>query len=176
MIPRPSTLLGLWSAVLLASSACDPVPQKSDELEQPRWSDTTTTAPASPTYVDDDFSLSAKPTKTCSKSGPMAPPHGTKRLSVPIEVQAKSARKVPVSALLFTLVDAKGHEFRPTLAGCSPTIAQRTIFRDEKVMGEVAFDVPAEFRAEELRFEPFLIGREKVSARVKIPPDSFQSP
>jgi hypothetical protein len=160
----------LGCCFLLLISACETSSSQKDDGEQPRWSDTRAQTASGPVYEDDDFRLVVKRPQICVKEGPMAPgPHAI-RLSVPVEILAKSARRVPVSALLFTLEDPEGHEFRPTLAGCRPAITQKTIARDEEVVGEVAFDIPIEFHASALRFEPFLIGREKVTARVKLPP------
>jgi hypothetical protein len=151
--------------VLFLSTACDDPVREQERRDAIRWADTEKPA-VSPEFEDEDFSFTAKRPRPCETSGPMAPSAGKKRLSIPITVRGKSARQIPVSALLFTLEDAEGHEVRPTLAGCSPAIPQRRIARDEEVTGEVAFDVPTNFREKELRFEPFLIGREKVIARV----------
>lgn len=172
MIPRPLSSLYLVLsplALLMMSSACDATSREQTGRERLRWSDTPTAPTSGPVFEDEDFTLSVKQPQICAKTGPMAPVPGTKRLSVPLEVRGSTARQVPVSALLFTLEDAKGHEFRPTLAGCQPALVSRNIARNEKVAGEVAFDVPVDLGAAELRFEPFLIGRKKVTARVKVP-------
>lgn len=155
-------------ALLALNTACDEPVREKNNPDSIRWTDTPKPA-VGPTFEDEAFTFTAKAPQICDASGPMAPPPGKKRLSIFVTIQGKSARQVPISALLFTLEDAEGHEARPTLAGCRPTIPRRQVVRDERAEGEVAFDVPLDFRAKELRFEPFLIGREKVIGRVLLP-------
>lgn len=172
MRPRLTRLcLGLSLLFLLVITfACDNTRREEDPPGEPRWSDTQAKMATGPLFEDEDFALSVTAPKACKKAGPMAPAPGTERLSVPVNIRGRTARQIPVSALLFTLEDVEGHEVRPTLAGCAPSIPQTTVSRGIEVSGEVAFDVPLDFGTPELRYEPFLIGREKVIARVQVPP------
>lgn len=120
-------------------------------------------------YEDEDFTLNALQPTICKEIGPMAPPGTLQRISVPIVVEGRSAREVPVGTLLFTLEDKQGHQFRPTLAGCGPSLSRAGVTAGQSIRGEVAFDVPQGVGALELTFEPFLIGRKKVTARVSVP-------
>ncbi len=158
------------SALVLVFGCDDEERQQAPEAEV-KWEETGLTAAVGPQFDDEDFLLVARAPKTCPTEGPMAPPNTKLRISVPVEVTAKSQRQVPVSALTFTLEDREGHEYRPTLAGCAPSLRQRTIAAGTKIAGEVAFDVPRNVGPLELRYEPFLIGRKKVTARVKVPGD-----
>lgn len=172
--PLSARLLGLpLLSVCVTTLACDDV-QRQEEAPHAsvRWSDPGSKTATGQVFEDEDFTLEVKSPRACDKRGPMQPRPGTMRFSVPVEIRGKSARQIPVSALLFTLEDAQGHEVRPTLAGCAPSILQTAVTRGTKISGEVAFDVPLDFRAFELRFEPFLIGREKVTGRVKVPQTS----
>lgn len=156
-------------SVCVMTLACDDAPRQDAPRTSIRWSETGSEAATGQVFEDEDFTLEVKEPRICKKDGPMKPGPGTTRVSVPLEVRGKSARQVPVSALLFTLEDADGHEVRPTLAGCAPSILQTTVAEGTKISGEVAFDVPFDFGALELRYEPFLIGRKKVTGRVKVP-------
>lgn len=153
--------------VLVLCTACDHSTEKKDAATDIRWTDPAKPA-VGPKFDDQDFVLTVEAPTLCKSEGPMAPSPKEKRLSIPVKVQGKSSRQVPVNPLLFTLEDAEGHEARPTLAGCRAAIPQMRLVRDEHATGDVTFDVPLDFRAAELRFEPFLIGREKVIARVDL--------
>lgn len=165
-----SRLFTTLSATLATLAfACQEKSASPQENPGARWEEDSAQKVVGPEFDDEDFHLSASTPRVCKKEGPIAPASGKMRLSVPVELRAKGPRAIPVSALTFTLEDEAGHEFRPTLAGCAPSIAQETIRRGQEVVGEVAFDVPQDVSTLELRYEPFLIGRKKVVARVTVP-------
>ena len=163
--PRFTIPLALGCALL----ACDPPPAAKERTPDIEWNDTPDQPATGPTFDDEDFRLEVKTPRVCDHKTPLVPAEGLQRLSVPIVVKAKTARALPVSPLPFTLEDEDGHTYRATLAGCAPTIPQTVLKVSQSLEGEIAFDVPKDIGQLELVFEPFLIGREKVTARVSVP-------
>jgi hypothetical protein len=159
----------LLLSLLALAPACEPPQKKSAELPEVEWEDTGPVVASGPRFDDDDFTLEVQAARVCEKASPLGPNGGKQRISVPVSIKAKTKRAVPVSPLPFTLEDKEGHTYRPTLAGCAPTIEQTTLTGGQSLKGEVAFDVPPDAGKLELVFEPFLIGRKKVTARVRVP-------
>lgn len=119
-------------------------------------------------YNDEDFSLSTERARECHDTAPFPPREGSRRLSVPLTVRVTGKRTVPLSPLSFRLVDAEGSFHGATLAGCAPPLKPQLLQPGMVARGSVAFDVPAEAAELELLFEPFVIGRPSISARVKV--------
>lgn len=122
-----------------------------------------------PVFEDPDFKLEVHAPKLCASTGPFVPKPGFRRLSIPLSIEARSSRVVPISPVSFRVEDKDGHRYGATLAGCSPTFPNDTLTAGETRRGEVAFDVPQDAGALELVYEPFLIGRKRVLARVDVP-------
>jgi hypothetical protein len=157
-----------WMVVGLSLLGCD---DESTPKRQPvDWQAKGEARATGPKFEDPDFVLEVKPPKLCDEQTPLAPEKDFKRISVPLRLEAKSRREVPVNPLTFALEDADGHRFRATLAGCAPPLPQGTLKAEQHIEGEVAFDVPVGEQSLELVFEPFVIGREEVRARVKLAP------
>ena len=154
-------------------SACEDkrtAPQNGKPEISVGWSRDLTNLPAKNSFYEDvDFVLEVKKPSICERETPLHAKDGSVRISVPISVQARTAREVPVSALSFTLEDPDGHRYRPTLAGCTPALKQQRLKQEDKITSEVAFDVPRTATKFELHFDPFLLGRDKVTARVVVP-------
>jgi hypothetical protein len=119
-------------------------------------------------FEDPDFSLTTERATLCKQTGPFVPKEGMKRYSVPVVVEATGRRSVPLSTLAFRLVDGNGNLYGATLAGCEKPLGTQTLVSGTKASGAIAFDVPEEVRELQIQFEPFLIGRPKVSARAKV--------
>ena len=152
--------------LLIAACGCGRAPASGE----PDWEDVPRSQePLGPRAEDRDILLEVGPFRLCDGKGPLGPAAGQQRISVPILVQAKSMRAVPVSPLTFSLQDQKGHRFRPTLAGCDRPFKPRELRAGEKLRGHVAFDVPRAHSQLTVSFEPFLIGRKAVSLRAKLP-------
>jgi len=157
------------SSLALSLLGCDKKKEPLAETSHADWKTSPEVDATGPIYEDEDFRLTAEQPSVCHKEGPMAPAADLRRISVPIVVEGLSAREVPIGAMLFTLEDPQGHQFRPTLAGCGPSLPPNHVTRGKSRRGEIAFDVPREVNAWELIFEPFLIGRKKMTARVNVP-------
>jgi hypothetical protein len=158
----------LFFGLMLA--ACDgEAPDSPSKTEIPNWQDPAPIDATGPTFEDEDFVLSALAPRICETKEPLAPKDGLMRVSVPLRLRAKTGRPVPVGALAFFLEDAQGHQFRATLAGCAPSLRQEVLRKDQTAEGEVAFDVPKSVGKLELVYEPFLMGRKAVRARVEVP-------
>ncbi len=139
------------------------------QMESPFEAKPTVTPKAQATTFDDpDFRLSVRAATVCEDTAPFLPSPGDKRISVPVEVVAKGKRMVPIGPLSFQLVDHEGHHYGPTLAGCGSPLESRQLEGNETAKGTVAFDVPQQAEELELQFEPFLIGRPQVTARVRV--------
>lgn len=137
--------------------------------------DLPTTKPASgPRSEDPDFEVEAHPPRLCPTDGPLAPAAGFVRLSVPVTITGKSERDLIVSAFDFSLTNEEGHVHRPTLASCGAPFARSQLAKGESHRGELTFDVKRGPGPFELQFQPFIIGRQEVTARVRVPvlPDS----
>jgi len=120
-------------------------------------------------FDDDDFRLEVGTPRICNETAPFLPEPGLMRISIPVEVRAKTRRLIPISPLSFQLVDRQGHEYGPTLAGCHPALKNVRLGEGQSVAGDVAFDVTVGARDLELGFDPFLIGRTEVHAFVRVP-------
>lgn len=123
----------------------------------------------SPSFFHEDFRLEAKRKEPCAAEAPFLPAPGQKRISVLVELEAKGERAVPTSPLAFSVLDRQGHRFGVTLAGCKPGLPSGVVTSGQQVLGHLAFDVPEHTTDWELVFEPFLVGRPRVRARVLIP-------
>lgn len=157
--------------IVVACLGCDSkeAPERPSSPD-PAWEASSNEPATGSRFEDADFILEVEPARRCEGDTPLAPQKGYQRISVPVEVNARSKRGVPVGPLLFSLEDARGHRYRATLAGCAPPVAPTTLKEGEKLVGEISFDVPRDSERLELIFSPFLIGRDAVSARVKIEP------
>lgn len=116
-----------------------------------------------------DFSLGAKRKEACAAKAPFLPAPGQERISVLVELEAKGQRAVPTSPLAFSLLDRQGRRYGVTLAGCKPGLPAGVVSSGKRVTGYLAFDVPENVDEWELVFEPFLVGRPRVRARVLVP-------
>ena len=176
---RPVPLLGVLLCPTLA--ACDP--QESDAKE-PTAEQGTPLQMASPfaeapgtrksaegsLHQDADFTLQVKRPKLCGSTAPFVPMKGYERLSLPITVRATAERTIPLTPLAFRMVDGDGHLYGATLAGCEPPLPSQALPPGQEVSGAIAFDVPSGTEQLELQFEPILIGRPAIHARVSVPP------
>lgn len=185
---RAALEAALLAAAVATLGACDiasltgherkPDPQERPvQMDSPFADQPGPTTPAREAEFDDpDFTLTAEAVHPCRETAPFPPPPGFRRLSVPVRVQAKGKRLVPIGPLSFQLVDSRGQSFGPTLAGCDAALPSRNLESNELVTGYVAFDVPQGVGDLELQFEPFLIGRPKVRASVQVPKSDRSSP
>lgn len=161
---------GALLCLSLLLSACDrDAPAHASETELPSWKDSPPIDATGPSFEDEDFVLAVDAPRVCETETPLSPEEGLLRISVPLRLRAKSARPVPVSALAFFLEDEEGHQFRATLAGCAPSLRQQVLREKQTIEGEVAFDVPKTVGKLEMLYEPFLMGRKAVRARVQVP-------
>jgi hypothetical protein len=160
-----STIICLAMGAIGCETKAEPVPDGT----RAEWKTSVEQSATGPSYEDDDFRLTVEAPTTCQMNGPMAPSEPLRRISVPVALVGRSGREVPVGPMLFTLEDKEGHQFRPTLAGCGPSLTPTAVTSGKSLQGEIAFDVPQGAGALELIFEPFLIGRKKVTARISVP-------
>lgn len=162
----------LWlAAPLLFATACDEKNTLETETSQPSWNvaDETMRAVSGPSYRDEDFSFEASAPELCQTRAPMNPAEGHVRLSIPIKLAGLSQREVPVTAMSFTLSDQEGHTYRPTLAGCHPSLKSTALTNGDILKTHAAFDVPRIITQWNLTFHPFLLGRKEVRAEVELP-------
>ena len=124
--------------------------------------------PQGPIYEDPDFILEVGKPQICESKGVLAPPGDFTRLAVPIHLESRSKREIPVGPMLFSLA-AGEQTFRPTLASCKPTFTPGKLSQGTSIDAHVAFDVPRDHEELEIRFEPFLVGRKKVQASARVP-------
>jgi|GEM_PF-1329148 len=125
-------------------------------------------------FDDRDFRLEVGALRVCNETAPFLPEPGQIRVSIPVEVRAKTRRLIPTSPLSFQLTDRQGRKYGPTLAGCQPALKNIRLGEGQSIEGDVAFDVAVNARDLELGFDPFLIGRSEVHALVRVPTE--QSP
>lgn len=120
-------------------------------------------------FDDRDFRLAVGTPRICNETAPFLPEPGLMRISIPVEVRAKTPRLIPISPLSFQLTDRRNRTYGPTLAGCFPALQNQRLEEGQSVRGDVAFDVQVGARDLELSFDPFLIGRSEVQALVRVP-------
>jgi len=153
----------------LMLSACDT--DNVNSVKTPDWSvdPSLGVSPTGPVFEHDDFKLIVRALRLCPTDSPMAPAAGLTRISIPVELEARSARDVTLTPMDFTLSDRDGVEYRPTLAGCAPVLPRKELTKPMRLRGEVAFDVPDSKTQWTLDFHPFLVGRREIHARVLVP-------
>lgn len=117
-----------------------------------------------PYFEDPDFRIEVSSHSRCEPKPPFLPPAGHDRLQVTLTIRAKTKRVVPVGPLGFRLEDSEGRRYSGTLAGCAPALPTRELSGSDSAEGAVHFDLPQDAKNLRLLFEPFLIGRPKVSA------------
>lgn len=161
-------ILGL-TVVLFSLSGCDWFSAERDR-KGTDWEARPVKSSDGPRFEDPDFVLEAGAPSRCQEVGVLSPPSGWKRLSIPIELRGTTTRAVPASPLLFSLEDQEGHRYRPTLAGCHPAFQPTELAHGGKLDAHLSFDVAPGAEHFELVFEPFLIGRSPIAARVDVPP------
>lgn len=122
-----------------------------------------------PSHDDPDFFVTVEAPRRCPQSPPFLPPSGSERLSITLQIRAKTGRLVPVGPLVFSLEDEEGRRFGATLAGCGPALPRRDLQAPDEARGELAFDVPEGSRGLRLVFEPFLIGRSPIKIWLDLP-------
>jgi len=132
--------------------------------------------PSGRVFDDRDFRLEVGSPQVCNETAPFLPEPGLMRISIPVEVRAKSRRLIPTSPLSFQLTDGQGRTYGPTLAGCRPALENTRLGEGQSIEGDVAFDVAVGARDLELDFEPFLIGRTEVRALVRVPTPKASRP
>ena len=166
----------VWSLVasahlLMLTAACENKDEPQVEAPQPGWhvADDTLRPASGPRYRDEDFSFEAGAPERCQTQAPMNPQAGLIRLSIPVKLEGLSKREVPVTAMSFTLSDSEGHIYRPTLAGCHPSLPSTALSQKRKLDSHIAFDVPESTADWKLTFHPFLLGRKEVRAQVEVP-------
>ncbi|HSC87440.1 MAG TPA: DUF4352 domain-containing protein [Polyangiaceae bacterium] len=120
-------------------------------------------------YDDADFSVHVGELRACVPEAPFLPPPNHRRLAVELEVRAKTQRIVPVGPLGFSLEDGEGLRYGATLAGCGPSLPSARLSGSERAQGQVAFDVPSSANELRLVYEPFLVGRKRVTAFLALP-------
>jgi len=125
--------------------------------------------PNGPLYEDEDLKLEASSAQRCTGTGVLAPRDGHERWAIPLHIEVKGRREVPVGPMLFS-VWTGDRAYRPTLAGCKTSFPTRTLKPGEELSSYVTFDVPAASGEMRLTYEPFIIGRKKVEAQVVVPP------
>jgi hypothetical protein len=168
---RMRALAALWTALL---PACDRHPQQSEQsgpaheptVEVKRRGQGRATGSV---FDDSDFRLEVRARRVCNETAPFLPEPGQIRISIPVEVRAKTRRLIPTSPLSFQLTDHQGRKYGPTLAGCQPALKNLRLGEGQSIEGDVAFDVDVSARDLELGFQPFLIGRPEVHALVRVP-------
>jgi hypothetical protein len=165
-----------FEALLLVStlSACDTAPSIPGNRAgaQAGWQAAADTESGEFRFVDEDFVLEIETPARCPAAGPLSPARSMKRISVPVMVRGLGARRVPVGPLTLSLEDPDGHVYRATLAGCAPGLPTRRVTGGETASGAVSFDVPELFQRGELVYEPFIVGRKPIRARIKTEADS----
>ena len=167
------TALALFASMhlLMLTAACDKKDEPQVEAPEPGWhvADDTLRPASGPRYRDEDFSFEVEAPERCQTQAPMNPEAGLIRLSIPVKLEGLSKREVPVTAMSFTLSDSEGHIYRPTLAGCHPSLTSTALSQQRKLESHIAFDVPESTTNWELTFHPFLLGRKEVRAQVEVP-------
>lgn len=147
--------------------ACEPSSSRAEKSKT--WEVAGQASASGPRFEDQDFVLEVRAAEPCEQDGVLGPTAGQRRLSVPVRIEARGERSIPVSAMEFSIEDADGHRFRPTLAGCREVFRPRDLAKGETLEGYVSFDVPEDRKTFEVVFDPFLIGRKPVVARVRLP-------
>jgi len=175
---RPATWV-VWTVLL---TACDRGGAERSGGEEPvsggpliQLSRGESARPTGSIFDDRDFRLEVGTPSICNETAPFLPEPGLMRLSIPVEVRAKTPRLIPISPLSFQLTDRQDRRYGPTLAGCRPALRNIRLGEGQSVKGDVAFDVAVDARDLELAFDPFLIGRSEVHALVRVPSPPVRS-
>jgi len=156
------------------SSGGEPLPLAPSKLvlEQPVVAPPNNRPPTSQLlerFDDPDFSVEVSAAPTCAIEPVLGPRAGQRRVEVTVKVTSKSERQIPVGPLTFWLADEGDRRHGATLGGCGDMMHSQRISSGESAAGRVAFDVPATVTDLRLLYEPFLIGRTRVSVPLALP-------
>jgi hypothetical protein len=105
-----------------------------------------------------DYGMTVLGTRPCKLEPHFSPREGNFKLGVEVEIEGRSDREVPVSAFYALLMDAEGNLYRPTLAGCTPSLPSERVREGESVKGFITFELPDAARGLRLSYEPFVLG------------------
>jgi Domain of unknown function (DUF4352) len=104
------------------------------------------------------YSMRVLHVTTCSVEPHLQPPEGVRRLGVEVQIDARSAAKVPVNPFYALVSDRNGERFEATLAGCAPVLAAAQISQGESARGWISFDVPQGMAGARLSYAPAVLG------------------
>lgn len=105
--------------------------------------------------------------KDCPRSEPSSARKGFTRIGVDVDIQATSARQLPVNVFYASLFDANGDAYTPTLTGCDPPLPSVVLAGNARVRGYVTFEVPMLSRRLE-RYAPPVIGQSDEELRFSV--------
>lgn len=123
-------------------------------------------------YEDPDFLVEVFRSEACGDSSPLGPGRGKRRVELNVRVTSKTKREVPVSPLTFWLEDETKERHPATLAGCGPPLSSERLSAGSAARGNLSFDLPDHRIPQRLLYEPFVIGRARVSVPLALPTGS----
>lgn len=105
-----------------------------------------------------DYELSVLELRECKVEDYFEPSAENFLLGVKMAFAGLSERRVPVSPFHAVIEDDSDHEYRPTLAGCRPSLRSQRISKDDEASGYVTFELPRSARGLTLSYTPFIVG------------------
>ena len=85
------------------------------------------------------------------------PSPGHTFLVVDVTIQNLTRDECPYNPLYFTVRDSQGYEYDVSLVAPSPSLNAGTLYKGEKVRGNIAFEVPVKARGLVITYEPVVI-------------------
>lgn len=107
----------------------------------------------------EDYRMRVVALEKCEVEPYFAPRPGHQKIGVLLEFAGRRDEPVPVNGLFATLLDASGSLYRPTPAGCRPSLPAGRVDAGQSLRGFVSFEVPDDAGGLVLRYEPVLVGR-----------------
>ncbi|HEX9620877.1 MAG TPA: DUF4352 domain-containing protein [Polyangiaceae bacterium] len=105
-----------------------------------------------------DYELIVSELRECKVEDYFEPRPENFLLGVKVTLAGLTGRQVPVSPFHALLKDESGNEYRPTLAGCRPSLRSQRIDKEEEASGYVTFEIPRSARGLTLSYAPFIVG------------------
>ena len=114
-----------------------------------------------PSFRHPLYELRVTSVEQCVPPPLAAPPAGTRRIGIELELRPLGDIQIPANPYYARLVDENGDVHDATLGGCGTALAPTLPERDQPARGFVVFDVPRRSSRFTLLYAPELVGAPK---------------
>ena len=105
-----------------------------------------------------DYFMTLLGVETCDVEPHFQPASGRVKLGVKVVIEGRSKNEVPVNPLLGTLEDSEHRDYRPDMAGCTPSLPAARVTSGRQARGFITFEVPENASGLVMTYAPFVLG------------------